>query len=127
MPQVKQRQSPVSFERRPASLAVCIADLTRIEPVILEMLLAGRLEPAAKPVRMDPDRPDEAAVELTCDLLTAATVIDIIRDHDRRAGDHPCRAWLRRDRSWVKLPGAAVLTLTVDGRMILNPEWFPEG
>ena len=104
-------------------LAVNIADLTRIDPVICEMMLSGKL--GRSPIAADPGRPDEAAVEFICDLLTAAAACDVMRGHDRRAGDHPTRVYLRRAVAWVKLPAAAQLTLVEDGKCVLNPEWFP--
>lgn len=108
-----------------ARLAVNIADLTRVDPLVCELLLAGKLDPARRVVRTDPRRLDEAAVELTCDLLTAACACDVLREHDRRAGDHPCRVYVRAAEAWRKLPHGAVLTMVRSGEPVLDPRWFP--
>ena len=114
----------------PAQLAVNICDLTRVGKEAREMLLGGRLDVAGGPIRTDPERLDESALAFSCDLLTAACCLDVMRDHDRRAGDYPTRCYVKTASVWNKLPGHAVLTVAVNdhenhGRATLNPEWFP--
>ncbi len=89
------------------------------------MLLGGKLALDAGPIRTDPDRMDETAVEFSCDLLTACCIADTLRSHDRAAGDHPTRVYLRKSSQWVKLQGSVVLTRVVGGKVILDPEMFP--
>ena len=115
----------------PAQLAVNICDLTRIDPTVRAMLLGGKLDVASGPIRTDPERLDESAIAFSCDLLTAACCLDVMRDHDRRAGDYPTRCYVKTASVWNKLPGRATLTVTITdkylehGKVVLNPEWFP--
>ena len=112
-------------------LAINLFDLTRIDPLVRQMLgLAAQLDAAAGPIRMDKDRPDETAVAFRStdedDLLKAAAVCDVVRSNDRKVGDAPTRTYLKR-QVWVRLPSAAVLTLVGEnGDLRLNSEWFPE-
>jgi hypothetical protein len=108
---------------RRESLAVNLFDLDRVDPTVRQILLAGKLD-LTRVIRINPDRPDETAVAFTCDLLTAACICDVIRTHDRAAGDHPCRVYLRRSKAWERLPGAAVLSVLDDGKAVLNPDLF---
>lgn len=112
------------------ALAANVADLTRLPEIIRDSTLRGpdgAWVIDRTPIRTDPDRPDEAAVRLTCPLLRAAAVLDVIRNHDRRCGDHPTRVYLRQARAWERLPRDAVLTEVVDGKIVLNPAIFRTG
>ena len=111
-------------------LAVNLADLDRIDPFVREAMgLAQKLD-ATAPIYTDPDRWDETAVAFRCDLLTAACLLDVIRDHDRRAGAAVTRTYVNKGYGWVKLPGGTTLVLpgvsykgtTVADR--LNPDVF---
>lgn len=104
-------------------LAINISDLMRIDPSIRPMLLAGKVN-LKDVIRTNPDVIDETAVGFSCDTLTAATLIDVIRSHDRESGDYPTRAYIRRRTSWERIPGNAVLTAVLDGKVILHPEIF---
>lgn len=121
MPKIDRQ---LTVEIRPRErLAINLFDLDRINLTIRGMLLADKLD-ASRAIPMDRDRGDERAVEFSCDLLTAATVCDTIRSHDRKAGEAPTRVYLWRG-SWSKLGGSVVLTqLMGDGRCRLSPEFF---
>lgn len=122
MPTVDQAAAPSSRWR----IAVNIVDLSRVDETIRQLLLAGKVDRSAV-IRTDPDRPDEAAVAFSCDALTAACICDTIRDHDRRVGDHPTRAYVQRaGGAWVKLPREAMLSRVVGGQPVLDPSIFPE-
>ncbi len=103
-------------------LAINLLDVERVDPAVRGMLFGGKLD-LSKPVRVDPSRADEIGVAFTCDDLTAACICDIVRDHDRRAKDPPARVYLFR-QVWARVPGAAALTIMVNGKPALNPEWF---
>lgn len=120
MPTVKQR-APL-FVREMPSLALNIVDLIRIDPSVRGLMLRGRIDLRAVPIRIGRD---EAAIEIRGDLLACASLADVVREHDRRAGDPPTRTYLRRGRTWAKLPSSAVLTLVRGETTILNPEVFP--
>lgn len=127
MPLIGQSTSNPKNERI-ERLAVNLYDITntnRLPDSIRQMLLLDKLD-LSTPIRTDPERLDEAAVAFNCDLLSAACIIDVLRSHDRKAGDYPTRAYLRRASAWNKLPGHAVLTEVVDGKPRLNPDWFPQ-
>lgn len=123
MPKIKE-----ITDDRPERLAINIADLTRLDEFVLRQLLGGKLD--GSPTRTDKYRADEAAVMLTCDLLTAAIACDVIREHDREAGDPVTRVYLRRVEAWRRLPADAVLTVVErEGdrqSVVLNPDVFVE-
>lgn len=111
---------------RAERLAVNLFDLDRIDPFIREQLgLARKL--VAEAIRIDADRSDETAVAFGCPLEEAAATLDIIRDHDRRAGDHPTRAYLRRRAggAWERMPANAVFSVIMRGQLALNADVFP--
>ncbi len=104
--------------KRSERLALHLADLDRLTEPMRAKLLGGKLE--AKATRM-PD--GEAAVALSCGLVSAAVTVDLIRSADREAGDAPTRAYVYR-REWQKLPGQVVLTAVVGGAVQLSPAIF---
>ncbi len=75
-------------------LALNLFDCDRIEPIVRQMMLGGKL--VLEPIRVDPQRGDEVGVEFSCDLLTAAALCDVIRSHDRELGDRPTRVYVFR-------------------------------
>ena len=75
-------------------------------------------------VVINSEKEDEIAVELTCQLLTAALAIDILRSENRRDKIEPVRAYLFREK-WAKLPSHAVLTVEHRGMIVLNSIYFP--
>jgi hypothetical protein len=106
-------------------LGINIFDIDRIDSVMREMMrLTEKID--RTPIRFDPSRMDEGGVAFSCSLLDAACLCDVIRSHDRRAGDFPTRVYVFR-KAWSKLPSHAVLTrVREDGKCVLNPEWFGE-
>jgi len=109
-------------------LAINLFDLDKISPFIRDQMgLASKLDAAGGAIKVDADRPDETAVAFSCDALAAACLLDVIRQHDRSAGDRPCRAYANRGRGWTKLPADAVLTEARDGKLRLNPSLFGGG
>lgn len=112
--------------QRREKLAINVFDLDRIDPDFRRKILAERLD-LTHHIDMRFDRikeADEAAVEFTCDLLTAAIICDILRSHDREVGDFPTRLYLKRE-SWSRIPSRVVLTVTEHGKVKLNPKLFP--
>lgn len=106
-------------------LAVNLFDLLRLDPLIRQLMLGGKLD-LAKAIKVDAERLDETAVEFTCDLLTAACCCDAIRLHDRGTEPYPTRVYLMRRNGtvWERLPHATILTLVEDGRVLLSPKVF---
>lgn len=98
-------------------------DIFRIPEFIRKQMFVGKLDLSA-PINVDPDRFDQAAVAFACDDLTAACIADVVRSHDRRVGDYPCRAYVRRARAWSKVTAAETLSIVVGGRPMLNPNLF---
>lgn len=116
-------------------LAINVHDPDRLDDVTRQSLL-GPVSFVRPLIWVDKNVEDEQALEFACDLLTAATVCDVIRMHDKKAGDVPCRVYVMRQRharqldavnpsTWVKLPADALLTIISGGRCILNPKLFP--
>ncbi len=71
------------------------------------------------------DRVGETALAFKCDLLRAALLCDIIRNHDRQLNQSATWVYIKKgDNLWSRLPDAAVLTALIDDKAQLNPEWF---
>lgn len=121
---VKTAAPPPPPAARGCGLALSLTDLGRARPEVRGPLLKGKVNWKV-PVRPNPDRPLDAAVEFECDLPTACAAADVLRDHDRAADDRPCRAWVRSpDGRWTRASDDVMLSLTVDGRPIPNPAAF---
>lgn len=105
------------------ALAINLLDLERVHPTVRESLLGhGLFLLHQRPVLMDRERMmDETGLAFACPLLQAAAICDLIRDHDRKAGDTPTRVYLRRVRAWEKV--SAEVSLMQGDR--LNPKVFP--
>lgn len=108
--------------KREPRLAINLLDLDRVDPMIRGMLLGGKLD-LTQPIRMDPLRPDEIGVAFACDDLTAGTICDIVRNHDKKVGDYPTRAYIKRQK-WSRVPGDLLLTLVQEDKVSLNPKLF---
>jgi hypothetical protein len=108
---------------RKERIGVNLFDLQRVLPEVRGMLLAGKVD-VSRVYTTDPRRGDERAVEFTCPLLDAACICDVLREHDRRAGDDPTRVYLRREKVWEKLPAESLLSVVEDGECVLNPKLF---
>lgn len=111
-------------EPRRERLALNLADVGRVPDSVRQMILAGKVD-TERYIKTDPQRPDEAAVLFTCDLLSAACICDTLRQHDEKAGDPPTRVYVCRAQAWVRLPGDAVLTVVANGKVGLSPAVFP--
>ena len=107
-------------------LAVSLEDLDRVPLGVRSQLLGGRLDlenliPDAEQRRqvMVP------AVEFCCDLLVAASIVDIMRSWDRAVGVEPIRAYVSVGGSWwSRVPGNRILALTGEDGARLNPTIF---
>jgi hypothetical protein len=111
-------------EKHNLRIAINAADLTRVDALILSVLLSRHVD-ITKPIITDVHRPSEMAVEIQAPLLTAANICDVIRIHDRKAGDYPTRVYVCRRVAWEKVPSAALLCLIRNGQCVLNPAVFP--
>ena len=110
---------------RREKLAVSLVDLDRVAPALRAGLLGGKLD-LSRAIRVGQDRTEDVpAVVFSCDLLTAATVCDILRSHDRQHGDPPTGLYICKDRAWVRVTNDTVLTVVVGGKTRLNPAVFP--
>lgn len=104
-------------------LAVNLFDLERADTALKVKLLKGKLLPA--PIRLS-KRGDDVAMTFGCPDAEAALALDLLRDADRRVGDRPTRAAVRRGGRWEPLPDFAVLTYRdCAGRVRLSSRWFP--
>jgi hypothetical protein len=105
----------------PERLAVSLKDLNRMVPEVRRKMTEGKLD-LTEIVRVG-EKENTPALAFSCDLLTAATICDIIRSEDRRVGDTPTGVWIFR-RAWTRVGGGILLTIMVDGEVRLNPEVF---
>lgn len=104
-------------------IAINLFDLDRLDKEVLRMLLGGKLKTSGA-IRTDPKRNEEVAIEFSCDTLTAASICDTIRGHDRRNGIQPTRCYLMRNDVWIRLSSATDLTIVVNAKVLLNPAVF---
>ena len=111
---------------RSERLAMNLFDLLdRVPEPIRLMLLAGKVD-ANVPIYVDRDRPDEVGCLLTCPLLDAACVCDIITSECRKLGQPEVRVYLGKpDNVWARLPYGTVLTETWEGGVRLAEAVFP--
>lgn len=107
---------------RDERLAVSLTDLDKVDPTTRDNLLTGKLSTAKVVVEGDTC---EAALMLTCDLLVAASALDILRNHDRKCGETPTRVYIRRGKTWSRLSSVTMLTVVQFGTVLLNPAIFP--
>jgi len=132
MPKIPSRRRQELLERqngRKERLAINVYDLERAdEPFLRRLELRKRL--IDRPISMDEDKkePDvkNVALEFSCDLLTAASICDVIRSHDQRSGDYPTRVYIFRKSAWSQLSQSAILVETVDDEMRLSRKVFPQ-
>lgn len=114
------------MSERKERLAVALADLDRVDPSIRGKLLAGRLD-LTSTVRVGQDRMEDVpAVVFICPLLEAAIICDVLRSHDRKAGDPPTGIYINKAASWSRVTNNTVLTVLVDGKARLNPVIFSD-
>lgn len=105
-------------------LAVALEDLTRLPEEVRTSMLAGRLD-VEHPIAHigEPRLRKIAALEFCCDLLDAASIIDVMRSWDAQSANEPTRAYIKNDEpdaAWRKIPGNMQLTLVVGNEVVLN-------
>lgn len=129
MPKIPEGDEVSYIHKGREKIAINLFDLTRVPKHIRILLLtetdghSPRIGNTA--IRMSKERLDEAGVEFVCDLLTAACICDSIRQADRRAGEYPCRVYLKKASAWTKLAHGDVLTkVSKGGKVYLNPKLF---
>ena len=85
-------------------IAVNIADLTRIPPIIAQILL-GDVTARQEIVKgVEPGMVDDGAVVLGCDGTRARAIIDVMRRKDHAEGRYATRAYVQGPRGgWHKL------------------------
>lgn len=113
-------------------LAVNAFDLDRVPPEMIRKFFfdpdgTPRLDlKAAVEVELDRIEPTRAFV-FTCDLLTAALVVDLLKSECRRTKSDLVQGYIRRKESWARILNNEVLT-AVDpdtGKTVLSPKTFP--
>lgn len=112
-------------KKREHRIAINVVDLGQVDSGTRIMLFGNNIA-WGSPIRVDPDRVDETAVELTAPTLVAAATVDVLQSERRRYGEQPARVYLFKRGVWVKVPKGVLLTLTLlhDKKTILNPEVF---
>jgi len=103
-------------------LALGLLDLQRLTVDLKKRLLGGRLD-LTHPVWINRDK-KQVGVRLACDLLTAATVCDVLNNELRKVDDTYVDVYLLRDGAWRQVSPRLTLTVIVDGAPYLNPEVF---
>lgn len=101
-------------------LAINVYDLERANPP-KELALGRRL--SQEIVWIDKNKKEEKALPFVCDLITAATICDIIRNQARKDSKYPPRVYVKK-RDWKRLKESDYLTIVNNGTVILNPEVF---
>ena len=104
------------------ALAINLIDLERVPPQVREELFGvGLFLLHPRPIWIDREKMDETGLAFACPMLQAASICDILREHDHKSGQSPTRVYLRRVKAWIKLPGEAIM-VKYDR---LNPAVFP--
>lgn len=104
-------------------LGINLEDLDRIDPIMRQRLLHKRLD-LENPVRIATNSL-EVAIPFVCNLRDAATICDIIRSEDRKAGDAPTRIYLKNGtRDWKRTSPNTLFGVQVKGQLHLNPQVF---
>lgn len=117
---------PLTDEERSERLALNIHDLDRLPAEERKKLLAGRIDPKGSIVwPYGEEAPESVAIPLTCPLLQAAILVDVIRSKDREAKREPCQVYIERDGEWVEVEKDAVFSTLYNGRFLLNHSVFP--
>jgi len=128
MPQPGSKPSGPIIDDTRYKLALNLFDTDRMAPELRSKLLAGKVN-LKETVNVDLDRVQTSvAIVFTCDLLTAALVIDIVRSEDRKVNGPLTRAYINRGgTAWSRLPNNVVLTVAEAGKPTrLNPQIFAE-
>lgn len=100
-----------------AQLCISLFALDGLDPAARSRL--ATVLDASKVVRPSKE-PGDVAVAFSCDLLQAAVLVDALRSEDRRQGDKPTKAWLRRSGRWERVADDQLLTSVVGGKPVLS-------
>ena len=108
----------VAVEPPNLKLAINVDDLTRVAATRSANLgLPARI--SLEVMRWGEAKPESGAI-FSCDAITAALIIDILRADDRGQGDNPTRAYLQHNGGkWIKLDN---VPLVLGG--VLNEDVF---
>lgn len=110
-------------------LGLNLFDVMKMNPYLRKTVLRdkeGRPHiDLSKAVRLNPEQPEDTLVVFLCDTMASALIVDIVRNDNRIEGTEPCRSYIDRGKGWVRLSPSAILTITEDGKPILNPDLFP--
>lgn len=112
------------MSERSERLALNLEHLDRLPSEIRSNLLTGRVDLKIVKIHVDRVNP-EAAVLLTCNLLEAAKVCDVVRSYDRKVGEFPTQVYILK-KNWSRVPSSLHMTVVSGENVILNPELFPE-
>lgn len=119
-----------SETERKYKLAVNLFDIGLLEPTVRDIMLGGKISLLKEDiVWVNTSRLDETAVLFTCDLVTAAALLDVIRSQGRNGFLPLIRAYINRNAadgkgSWSRLVHTEVLTVVENGKVKLNPDIF---
>lgn len=123
MPPTTSKGNTTDAEKR-IKFAINLYDIDHINPFIRGIMLKGKVN-TETPIRVDKNKPDETAVEFTCDLLTAALTIDVLRNEQRKVNSPSIRAYIYK-KTWRRIPYNQVLTVIDEGKTKLAPDVFIE-
>lgn len=110
--------------KTPITLGVNVLDLERMSHVRTRVVKTGDL-------RLDHPHTfgeggDERFVELRCDPLVGAMLLDALRNEGRITKSVIARVYLRKGSGeWAKVPYNAVLSVPDGAGYTLNPDVFP--
>lgn len=104
-------------------IAINLFDLDAMDAGLRIMLFGNRLN-LKSPIRVDPKNISETAIEITGQLITAASALDIVQSERRKLGENPAKIYANRSGNWVRLPSTILLTVLKDGKASLNHQVF---
>ncbi len=128
MPPIPKRKKKMEVKLVPIGdegVAINVFDLDNVDPALRKSLLSGNLI-LSDTIWVDRNRTDEVGIVFRCPVTEAAKICDIIRGLDRKAGRTPTRTYLRRSRTWSKIPHNVPLSITdvKTGEVFLSPRLF---
>lgn len=129
-----ERPKPIESQklRKGVKLGINVLDIMRVNPHVRIRALrdeSGNSKLDLEKIHKFADGEDERFAEFTCELLSAALAIDIVRNEGRVELSTIARAYIRKGETWYRLPYNAVLCRKAtpdegDG-FVLNEEVFP--
>lgn len=112
------------MEDRTERLAIALEALERLPTAMRNEIIPKLHRDTLLRMGKGERKEDVPALEFSCSLLEAALICDIVRNHDRLAGESPADVYIHRGTTWTRVIFSQVLTVLINGKAALNPAFF---